>query len=181
MNPKAELEKFMQEGFELFIRDVLPGENLKKISDVYEKSWQYAYKNIMPQNYLDSIPAGHWADHIHSGGRKNVVMTENGIIIGTSGFGRSRWEKYDNYGEIVSLYLLPEYIGKGYGRILLAKVRKELQFLGFSSVILWVLEENSRARNFYEQQGFTFTGESRTDDFGGKELRELLYRYPPDV
>ena len=31
------------------------------ISNVYEESWKSAYKGIIPQTYLDSIPKGHWA------------------------------------------------------------------------------------------------------------------------
>ena len=32
-----------------------------KISNVYEQSWKSAYKGIIPQDYLDSIPSGRWA------------------------------------------------------------------------------------------------------------------------
>ena len=29
-----------------------------EISKIYESSWKYAYKDMIPQNYLDSIEAG---------------------------------------------------------------------------------------------------------------------------
>lgn len=159
------------------IRYITPEDRLEEISNVYEKSWRYAYQNIIPQSYLDSIPAGSWADNINRDGRKNIVMVEKDTIIGTSSFGRSRWEHYENYGEIISIYFLPEYIGKGYGKELLARAIEELRLLGFDRILLWVLEENDRARKFYERYGFTLSGEPRTDNIGGKELGEVMYVY----
>lgn len=157
------------------IRYVSPDDNLKEISNVYEQSWKYAYKNIIPQSYLDSIPKGHWVESLSKGNRENMVVTENNLIVGTSSLGRSRWEKYRECGEIVSLYLLPEYIGKGYGRALFDRVIKELNAMGFEYAVLWALEENTRARKFYEKYGFLFNGECRQDNIGGKEIQEVMY------
>lgn len=172
----------MEAGFKIFgdiimveIRYLLPEDDLLEISSVYEKSWRYAYKGMIPQSYLDSIPEGCWADNIHKDGRRNLVMVENGKIIGTSGFGRSRWEKYSDHGEIVSIYLLPEYIAKGYGGRLLRAVVEELGKLGFHHALLWVLEENLRARRFYEKNGFIQSKEYRDDMIGGKKVREVIY------
>ena len=30
----------------------------KEISRIYEESWKYAYRGIIPQEYLDAIPEG---------------------------------------------------------------------------------------------------------------------------
>ena len=102
-------------------------------------------------------------------------MVENGKITGTSGFGRSRWEKYSDHGEIVSIYLLPEYIAKGYGARLLRAVVEELGKFGFHHILLWVLEENLRARRFYEKNGFVQSKEYRDDMIGGEKVREVMY------
>lgn len=83
------------------------------ISKVYEESWKYAYQGIVPQDYLNSIPEGQWASHIELVDRKNLVMVEDGIITGTSGFGKSGMEEMNGFGEIISLYFLTDYIGKG--------------------------------------------------------------------
>ncbi len=81
----------------------------------------------MPQDYLDNIPVGQWSTHIEWADRKNLVMVQDGIIIGTSGFGKSRMEEMNGFGEIISLYFLPEYMRKGYGRLLLQAVVSELK------------------------------------------------------
>ena len=133
--------------------------------------------DIIPQDYLDSIPTGRWANSINKIGMNNLVVIENGNIIGTASFCKSRWEQYSNYGEIVSIYFLPAYMGKGYGQHLLKKCIEELNGLGYDNILLWVLEENQRARRFYEKNGFTCSEIFLNDNIGGKELREVMYYY----
>lgn len=157
------------------IRFLLPEDDLYELSSVYEKSWKYAYKGMLPQDYLDNIKVGQWAERIDKKGMYNLVVTENGHIIGTCGFCRSRWEKYSGYGEIVSVYFLPQYTGKGFGKHLIFKAVEELEKMGYKSIILWVLEENFRARKFYEKNGFIFSGEHMENIIGGKEVREVMY------
>lgn len=111
----------------LEIRYMTKSDNRLVISNVYEESWKYAYQGIVPQDYLDSISKGEWAPRIEQADRKNLVMVQDEMIIGTSGFGKSRMEEMSGFGEIISLYFLPEYMGKGYGRLLLRAVVGELK------------------------------------------------------
>ncbi len=157
------------------IRYITKDDDPLEISKIYESSWKYAYKGIIPQGYLDSIPTGQWANSINKVGLNSLVLIECGRIIGTASFCKSRWEKYGDHGEVVSIYFLPDYIGKGYGRLLLNKCIEELKKCGFNKVLLWVLEENHRARKFYEKNGFIYSEVFMVDNIGGKEIRELLY------
>lgn len=157
------------------IRQITPSDDRLLISNIYEESWKFAYKNIIPQSYLDSIPAGRWASGIDKEGMHNFVVVQNGQYIGTSAFCRSRLPELPDSGEIVSIYLLPEYIGKGYGKNLLDAVVSQLKEMGFNDIFLWVLEENSRARRFYEMSGFSESGRHMDINIGGKELREIQY------
>lgn len=159
------------------IRYITKSDDRLAISKVYEKSWKYAYKGIVPQDYLDCIPKGQWASHIEQAGRKNLVMVMDGVIIGTSGFGKPRMAEMDGFGEIISIYFLPEYMGKGYGKLLLQAAVSELKKMGFDKVYLWVLEENQKARHFYEKCGFVQTGRYLFSDIGGKNLKEVQYSY----
>lgn len=49
--------------------------------------------------------------------------------------------------------------------------------MGFKTIFFWVLEDNHRARNFYEKFGFKFSGKYLENNIGGKQLRELQYVY----
>ena len=53
---------------------------------------------------------------------------------------------------------------------------EKLKERGFRDILLWVLEENRRARDFYEKAGFFSAGNFMEDEIGGKPLREVLYR-----
>jgi len=81
-------------------------------------------------------------------------MLNEGRIIGTSSYGKARFQDLNGYGEIISIYLLPKYWGKGYGQKLLFIVVQNLQKMGYNKIYLWVLEENYRARHFYQQFEF---------------------------
>lgn len=159
------------------IRYMMSANDRMAISKIYEESWKYAYYGIIPQSYLESIPEGKWASNLDDPRWKTLVCIEDGKLIGTSSFGKSRFEKFDGWGEIISIYLSPHYIGKGYGKILLQGVVSELEKMGYEDIFLWTLKENTRARHFYERFGFSKTEDFLEDNIGGKELTEIKYVY----
>ncbi len=159
------------------IRYINQFDNREEISKIYENSWRYAYKGIIPQDYLDAIPEGRWVQNFDNPGWFTMVCVENGEYIGTSSFCRSRFEQYPDSGEVISLYFLPAYMVKGYGSNLLEAVMRELKSQGFTEVFLWVLEENNIARRFYKKYGFKCSDDVLDDNIGGKDLREVRYIY----
>lgn len=159
------------------IRYMTPADDRMAISRVYEESWKFAYKNIIPQDYLNSIPEGQWVSNLDEPAWKTLVCIEDGMIVGTSSFCSSRLEKFTGWGEVISIYLLPDHMGKGYGKRLMESVIAELKKLGYEDVFLWVLEENERARRFYENFGFVPTDDFLDDSVGGRDLREVRYIY----
>ncbi|MDO4545047.1 MAG: GNAT family N-acetyltransferase [Bacillota bacterium] len=157
------------------IRPLYKNDDRLAVSHVYEKSWKSAYRGIVPEHFLESLPEGRWADAVDSLQMHSLVLLDGENIVGTSGYCASRFPDRAGWGEIVSLYLLPEYMGKGYGKALLAAAMEKLAQMGFSDVFLWVLEENIQARGFYEKQGFHASGKGMDDVIGGKKLREVEY------
>lgn len=157
------------------IRRLMPSDSRAELSRIYEESWKYAYRGIIPQFYLDSIPSGRWADSVDGEGRYSLILLDRGRMIGTSSFSQSRFAEMPDWGEIISIYLLPEYMGKGIGGSILNAALFELGQMGFSRCFLWVLEENARARHFYEREGFSESGRTIDDEIGGKALREVQY------
>lgn len=161
----------------MIIRKINQTDSRYEISNIYEQSWKYAYKGIIPQEYLDSIPSGQWCGAIDNPDRHTLIMLDRDKIIGTSSYCKSRFDDYNDWGEIISIYFLPEYIDKGYGKQLLEKAVEELKAMGFKTIFLWVLEDNHRARNFYKRFGFKYSSEYLENNIGGKQLRELQYVY----
>ena len=97
------------------IRPIRDGDDRFAISHVYEESWKSAYRGIIPQAYLDAIPVGRWTKTVDDPARNSLVLLDGSKIVGTSSYGASRFVDRQGYGEIVSIYLLPEYFELGYG------------------------------------------------------------------
>jgi len=135
------------------IRFINEDDSRLSISHIYETCWKHAYRGIIPQAYLDSIPKGHWAQAIDNPAWHTLVMLDGKKIIGTSSYCKSRFEDMNGCGEIISIYVLPEYCGKGCGKQLLRAAVNGLRQLGYRDIFLWVLEKNTNARRFYEKFG----------------------------
>jgi GNAT superfamily N-acetyltransferase len=61
--------------------------------------------------------------------------------------------------ELYALYVAPAWWSTGTGRALMERVLSEVRSEGYPRITLWVLEENARARRFYERSGFRVAGE----------------------
>lgn len=68
-------------------------------------------------------------------------------------------------GWLEGLYVVPERWGSGLAGALHDRALDELRGLGSTSCKLWVLEDNVRARRFYERRGWRENGESRIVEF----------------
>jgi len=77
-------------------------------------------------------------------------------------------------GELFAIYVVPEAWGSGAGSALMASALEALR--SYSSATLWVLEDNPRARRFYEREGWSLDGGRRDEEFLGVTVAEVRYR-----
>lgn len=159
----------------LTIRELTPTDDFEALGEIYVKSWRSAYRGILPQRYLDKLTTDRWSGMLRARPDRSLGAFIDGSIIGTSFVSRSRDEARADCGEIVSIYLLPEYAGQGYGRALIEAALKKLRGEGYTDVCLWALRENKRAEGFYEHMGFHLTGRSQTESIGGGMFVEVEY------
>ena len=61
------------------IRSLTSGDDRFGISQIYEESWKYAYKGIVPQIYLDSILAGQWAPDLDKESMHTLLLLRDGV------------------------------------------------------------------------------------------------------
>lgn len=143
---------------------------------IYCLSWREAYKNIIPDEYLNSLTVENCTPNkINS--NDILVIEDNGTIVGLVNFGKARDEGCKNAGELRSIYVLPDFWMKGFGQILFSSAAKKLKGLGFEKFYLWVLKDNSRARKFYEKMGMRNTNIEQKINIGGKNLDEIKYEF----
>ena len=79
-------------------------------------------------------------------------------------------------GEVYAIYALPESWGTGAGPALLEAGVEALRAAGYPFAVLWVLDDNPRARRFYEREGWTLDGQERRGEHLGVETLEVRYR-----
>lgn len=152
------------------------------IAAVHVRSWQEAYEGIVPDEYLAGLDVAartqEWVDHLRRGPEDQVstlVALAGGAVVGFLSHGPSRDEDARRgEREIYSIYLDPGTWGHGVARDLMRTALGELGTA--TSVTLWVLTDNERARHFYRRHGFQPDGVERLDEVGGAELLEVRYR-----
>ena len=152
--------------------------DIPALSLIHARSWKEAYRGMVPQEYLDSLSDDRWEPMLRAwlaAGNHALMLLEDGLPVGCCTYGAAREERFAGWGEIVSLYLLPGYIGRGYGQALLQAVLQDMEKIGYQKITLWVLRENRRARRFYRKNGFAQNGERCHSEAGGKQLTELRY------
>jgi ribosomal protein S18 acetylase RimI-like enzyme len=94
-------------------------------------------------------------------------------VVGFASCGESRDAAGE--GELYAIYALPKAWGSGTGPTLMTAALTALRANGFGTASLWVLEDNPRARRFYEREGWTQAGR-REEEVLGIQITEVGYR-----
>ncbi|EST10745.1 GNAT family N-acetyltransferase [Sporolactobacillus laevolacticus] len=156
--------------------------NVNDIGFVHAMSWKKAYQGIVPQPYLDQLTpesrAAFFKKVISMSKHEFYLAYLSELPIGMMSIGKSRDDDLDDHaGEVSAIYLMSDYWGKGYGRQMMDFAVNRLKSQSYQAVTLWVFEDNSRARTFYEKFGYVFDGKKEEVDIGGKLLTELRYAF----
>jgi GNAT superfamily N-acetyltransferase len=153
------------------LRDARRGDELA-VARVHVRSWQEAYRGLMPAAYLDALDprdrAARYTFESDDPAAPTTVVAvaeEHGqeVVLGFTTFCPSRDEDAEGLGEIVALYVDPDRHRGGVGRLLMAEARRRLSGAGFTEAILWVLDGNARAASFYEREGWVPDGARRVE------------------
>jgi len=154
-------------------------QDAETISKIYALSWKVAYQGIVPQRYLDELQNDFWVSAFQNWINNNLLKVkqiyENGTPVGCIGYGKSRDEKLPNWGEVVSIYIHPDYFRKGYGQKILEVALTDMKKDGYQNCYLWVLKENKNARHFYEKNGFRCNQDVYDLEIMGEKLSDIRY------
>ncbi|MEW5975174.1 MAG: ribosomal protein S18-alanine N-acetyltransferase [Acidobacteriota bacterium] len=77
--------------------------------------------------------------------------------------------RFVDHAELCNIVVLPEYVGKGVGSLLIEQCFAICQQSGISKLSLEVRQSNQRALRFYERHGFSI-----------HSARKNYYRNPPE-
>ena len=126
----------------------------KEIAEVIIDTWKCAYRNIIPDNFLDSLtPDKHielFREQLSENKEAIFVLEDENKIVGMISGGKDRSNKKDC--EIVAIYIKKNYQKRGFGKKLFDTIIKDHLKNNYKSMIIWTFEEN-KDRNFYEKLG----------------------------
>lgn len=152
----------------------------KAIAEIHVATWQAAYKDVMPQDYINKMTVekrqAYWREAIEFSEPQVLVATCDDQIVGFVGFDRSRdANTRSTVGEIWAIYVSPAHWGQGAGLALWDGARDGLKEEGCTQVTMWVLLRNERALQFCEHAaGFKREMPSlKTVAFGDTKLEEI--------
>jgi GNAT superfamily N-acetyltransferase len=155
------------------------------IAVIHVRSWQAAYRGLIPQDYLDSLnPAERqpvWERLLAESRwpRRGLLVAEvDHHVVGFTGLVPTRDQDQNpaTVAEIASIYLAPEVWGGGIGKTLMVAALDTLAQASYCEATLWVLDTNTRARRFYETTGWHSDSAVKQDSTRGFDLTEIRYR-----
>jgi ribosomal protein S18 acetylase RimI-like enzyme len=161
--------------FALSLRQARPSD-AADLARIYIESWQDTYAGILPHALLGGMSvtrhAARWRAAIRGGGVL-VTEAEKHGVIGLASLGPARDSSLGFDGEIYTLYVDPDFLGRGAGRALLHGAFATLKENRFQSCLVW-----SHARNnacfFYQAMGGLRVAE-RTTRMGGAPVPEVAF------
>jgi ribosomal protein S18 acetylase RimI-like enzyme len=150
------------------------------IAEVHYASWSGAYSGIIPHKTLTGMLNRRgpkwWANAIRKA--SSILIVEmNGEVVGYATLGRNRSRDLKQQGEIYEIYLKPEYQGIGLGSKLFDAARDKLSAHGLKGFVVWALEDNVGATDFYAGAGGRDVAEG-VEIFEQKALKKVAFVWP---
>jgi GNAT superfamily N-acetyltransferase len=151
------------------------------IGRVHVDSWRTAYSGIVPDAHLATLSpvtrAGRWRKFLaDAAGARFILVADDdaGELIGFAAGGPERSGDPNYLGELYAIYLVASHWRRGVGRELARAVARRLAATGTRSMLVWVLEANTRGRTFYETLGGVVV-RTQPIEIGGAQLIEIAY------
>ncbi len=162
------------------------------IAAIRIEGWRTTYRGMIPDSYLDNMNAPenvlHWRTILQAMATKEdtlcvYVAVSEDQIIGFVSAVKLPEAKLDMDGEINAIYIRPQWQRSGIGKRMMHKAARSLQAMGCQRCVIWVIDGNSQARNFYEELGgeilieqdFSWDGLDLTEvAYGWRELNVLM-------
>lgn len=150
------------------------------IAAVRVDSWRASYRGIMPDAYLDGMKTEDstrlWERVLGAGSDAacTFVAEIEGELVGFAAGNTLAERKLAFDAELTALYILPSAQRAGIGRLLLKQVATTLATAGAPNMLVWVLAQNRKAREFYEHLGARLLAE-QTFKWDDLDLIEVAY------
>ena len=153
----------------IIIKTMETPEEIEGKSLVHWQTWREAYDDLLPADFQETMTLEKCRFFSQKYPENTLIAMDGKKVVGFISYGNFRDEAIQA-GEIIALYVLKDYYGKGVSKQLMHAAFVALD--QFSEIYLWVLKDNKRAIAFYQKMGFTFDGQEQILDLG-KPVKEL--------
>lgn len=155
-------------------------EDIEQIVNINIKDWKNEYRGIIDDEILNNLNREEkikkWREHYNIG--NVVVAEENENILGYCRYDDNAvYENTDIDSEIIAIYVDYDKLGNGVGRKLVEYVMTDLKSKNKSKMVIWCLEENQKARKFYEKMNGNLLSDEKYFEIKGKRYKEVGYIY----
>jgi ribosomal protein S18 acetylase RimI-like enzyme len=158
------------------------------IARVHVASWRTTYRGLLPDDFLASLGeepyTDRWRRVIGDGLSRVFVVDEQRRgqprgspdegVVGFASCGRERAGESGFAGELYAIYILDSAQRQGHGRELVRAVAGALREMKLPDMIVWVLRDNTAARDFYERLGGAYV-RAQPITIGTATLEEVSY------
>jgi GNAT superfamily N-acetyltransferase len=170
------------------LRPAGPGDGAA-VAAVQRRAWRHGYRGLLSDAFLDDLDfsylGAYWTGRATvspTPRHRLLVAGPRGEVHGVVDAGPARDDGPTGpdglpaAGEVRSLYVDPSVQGGGLGGALLAAATEVLVAQGSAELVLWVVEDNTRARRFYERRGWAPDGGRKVTAVADEALPEVRYR-----
>lgn len=143
--------------------------------------WNETYKGIFDDDFLDNMKNTVYErikiikENFSEKDSYSYVLVDKNRLVGYTSVDKSRDEDYPEAGELSSLYLLKEYHGNGYGKMLYEFSLNKIKDLGYKNFIVGCLDKNP-TNEFYKKMGGKLY-KQKLKKIGNKEYIENYYLF----
>jgi GNAT superfamily N-acetyltransferase len=154
--------------------------DVRAVATVHVASWREGYAHVFPRDRLAALSLDEremLARNVLARPERGTLLVAevDGAVVGFASAGAA-FDPGIEAGEVYAIYVAPEHWGHGVGRALMERALQLLAERGFEQAVLWVLDDNPRARRFYEAGGWRLDGARRKGEHLGVHTEELRYR-----
>lgn len=152
-------------------------EDVAAVAEVHVRTWQAAYEHVFGAERLAGIDPGareRFARRFSTDPDYDAFVAEDeGRIVGFVACGPAEQEAEQR--ELFAIYVLPEAWGTTAAPGLMEAALGAMRERGAPDAILWVLDDNPRARRFYEREGWR-SDETAESEYLGLTVPLVRYR-----
>ncbi|CZC77897.1 acetyltransferase, gnat family [Streptococcus pneumoniae] len=126
----------------VIIKSMETPEEIEGKSLVHWQTWREAYDDLLPAEFQETMTLERCRFFSQKYPENTLIAIGDLKVVGFISYGNFRDETIQA-GEIIALYVLKDYYGKGIAQKLMKAALTALNH--FSEIFLWVLKDNKRA------------------------------------